>query len=95
MPPAVILIILLLSGRRNDSFIKVERNVAGNITRRTDVRKQEVLDRFSRVRGDNVENCWADQGVNASVRKGTKTDAPSTRATVARSNTISEAPSFA
>ena len=44
-------------GRRHDSFNDVERNIARNITRGTDVRKQEVLDRFFRVRGNNVENC--------------------------------------
>ena len=54
----MILVILL----RHDSFIKVERNVDGNITRGTDVGKQEVHSRFFRVWGNNVENCWADQG---------------------------------
>ena len=48
-------------GRRSDSFINVEHNVAGNNTRGTDARKQEVLDRIFRVRGNYVENCWADQ----------------------------------
>ena len=42
-------------------FCKVERSVAWNIARETEVRKQEVLDRFFRVQGNNVENCWADQ----------------------------------
>ena len=42
-------------GRRHDSFIKVERNVAGKITRGTDARKQEALDRFFRVQSNNVE----------------------------------------
>ena len=42
-------------GRRHDSFIKVERSVAGNVTRGTDVGKQEVLDRFFRVLDNNVQ----------------------------------------
>ena len=49
--------------------------MAGNITSGTDVRKQEVLDRFFRVRC-NVEDSWAVKAtplvrlnVNASVSK--------------------------
>ena len=42
-------------GGRHDSFIKVERNVAGKIIRGTDVRNQEVRDRFLPSPGNIVE----------------------------------------
>ena len=50
-------------GRRHDSFI--ERRTQCRWEHRSWNRrfgKQEVLDRFVRVQGNNVENCWADQG---------------------------------
>ena len=46
---------------RHAHFVKVKRSVAGNITRGTDAGRQEVLDRFFRVRDNNVEDCWTDQ----------------------------------
>ena len=49
-------------GRRHNSFIKIGRHVAGDITCGTDVRKQEVLDRFFRVQGNNAEDYWNDKG---------------------------------
>ena len=62
-PPAVILIILLPSVDATILSLKGEHSVAGSIARGTDAfGKQEVLDRFVRVQGNNVENCWADQG---------------------------------
>ena len=54
--------------RRHDSFSKKERKVAMNTIRGTDTRNKEVLERFFRVQGNNVDACWSGQSSMAELK---------------------------